>query len=115
MYNKKLKLRYLNNRSSKKDKDPLISKDLSSDDKWIANPNDEENTKVGDEELNLDVDEMANEIKGSLQLIDEGEDDFRDEDNKIGFDDGDKDGLNNYEYYHLLNDPNHISLDENGD
>ncbi|KAK2640975.1 hypothetical protein Ddye_022738 [Dipteronia dyeriana] len=115
MYNKKLKLIYLRNRSSKKDKDLLITKNISSDDEWIANPNDEESTKVGDKELNLDVDEMANEIRGNLQLIDEGEDDFGDEDNEIGFDYGDRDGLNNYEYDHLPNDPNHISLDENND
>ena len=64
MYNKKLKLRYLQNRSSKKDEDPLINQDLLSDDEWIANSNDEESTEVGDEELNLEVDEMTNEIGG---------------------------------------------------
>ncbi|KAK3225072.1 hypothetical protein Dsin_004934 [Dipteronia sinensis] len=112
MYNKKLKLRYLQNRSSKKDDDPLINQDLPSDDEWIANPNDEESTKVGDEELNLDVDEMANEIRG--------EDDIGDEDNEIVFDDVDgfEDGLNNYEYdLPIPNDPNsnHNSVDENND
>ncbi|KAK3212305.1 hypothetical protein Dsin_017011 [Dipteronia sinensis] len=78
MYNKKLKLRYLKNRSSKRDEDSLINQDIPSDDELIANPNDEESTEDGDEELNLDVDEMANKIRGSLQLIDEGEDDFGD-------------------------------------
>ncbi|KAK4834132.1 hypothetical protein QYF36_017480 [Acer negundo] len=53
----------------------------------------------------------------SLQLIDEGEDDFGDEDNEIGFDDADGDGLNNFEYDHLPNDPdpNLNSLDGKDD
>ncbi|KAK0607304.1 hypothetical protein LWI29_012889 [Acer saccharum] len=87
MYNKKLKLRYLQNRSSKKDEDHFIN--LPSGNEWIANPNDEESIEVGDEERNLDVDEMANEIGGSLQLINECENDFGDEDNEIGFNDVD--------------------------
>ncbi|KAK1560546.1 hypothetical protein Q3G72_027925 [Acer saccharum] len=99
----------------------ILSDDWS-DTRNRANPNDEESTEVGDEELNLEVDEMANEIGGSLQLIDggegegEGEDDFGDEDNEIGFDDVDgfQDGLNNYEY-DLPNDPNPNSVDENND
>ncbi|KAK2641076.1 hypothetical protein Ddye_022839 [Dipteronia dyeriana] len=51
---------------------------------------------------------MEDQLKnGSLQLIDEDEDDFGDEDNEIGFDDVDgyEDGLNNYEY-DLPNDLN---------
>ena len=32
---------------------------------------------------------MANEIRGSLQLVDEGKDDFGDADNDIGLDDVD--------------------------
>ncbi|KAI9193857.1 hypothetical protein LWI28_000718 [Acer negundo] len=52
----------------------------------------------------------------SLQLIDEGENDFGDEDNEIGFDDVDgfEDRLNNYEY-DLPNDPNPYSVDENNE
>ncbi|KAK4835794.1 hypothetical protein QYF36_014719 [Acer negundo] len=83
---------------------------------YLKNFEQEKHQEVGDEELNLEVDEMANEIRGSLQLIDEGEDDFGDEDNKIRFDDVDgfEDGLNNYEY-DLPNDPNPNSVDENND
>ncbi|TXG49418.1 hypothetical protein EZV62_025293 [Acer yangbiense] len=54
-------------------------------------------------------------IRGSLKLIDGGKDDFGDEDNEIELDDVDGDGLNNFEYDHLPNDPNPISLDENDD
>ena len=46
-------------------------------------------------------------------MIDGGKDDFGDEDNEIGLDDVDWDRLNNFEYDHLPNDPNPISLDEN--
>lgn len=62
MYNEKLRFR--KNRSFKKDEDPLIHEDLSSNDEWIAEPNDEENTDGGDDELNWDVDEMTNELRG---------------------------------------------------
>ncbi|KAK1555954.1 hypothetical protein Q3G72_033838 [Acer saccharum] len=76
------------------DEDSLINKDLSSDKEWIANPNDEESTAIHDEELNFDVDEIR----------DEYEDDFGVVENEIGFDDIDRDGLNNFEYDHLPND-----------
>ncbi|KVH90512.1 HAT dimerization [Cynara cardunculus var. scolymus] len=42
MYNKKLKHRFLKKQSLKEEDDPLIIDEVSSDDEWIANPNDEE-------------------------------------------------------------------------
>ncbi|KAK1586795.1 hypothetical protein Q3G72_006185 [Acer saccharum] len=49
------------------------------------------------------------------RLVDESEDYFEEEDNEIGFNDVDGDGLNTFEYDHLPNDLNHNILDENGD
>ena len=45
----------------------------------------------------------------------ECEGDCGDKDNEIGFNDVNGDGLNNFEYYHLPNDPSPNSLDENDD
>ncbi|KAJ9558026.1 hypothetical protein OSB04_012640 [Centaurea solstitialis] len=46
MYNKKLKQRFQKKKTLKDEEDPLSVEDISCDDEWVANPNDDEN---GDE------------------------------------------------------------------
>lgn len=46
MYNEKLKQKFLKKNSLKEEDDPLVVENVSSDDEWIANPNDDEGESV---------------------------------------------------------------------
>ncbi|KAF4355330.1 hypothetical protein F8388_026600 [Cannabis sativa] len=60
MYNRKLKHNFLKKQSGSVEYDPLIVENVSSDDEWVANPNDEE-----------DGDSRVIEIEGVVQIEDE--------------------------------------------
>ena len=61
MYNKKLKHKFFKKQSRKDEEDPLIVENLSFDDEWVANPNDED-----------DGDTRAIEVGGQIEIEDEG-------------------------------------------
>ncbi|XP_062099339.1 uncharacterized protein LOC133805231 isoform X2 [Humulus lupulus] len=61
MYNKKLKHKFFKKQSRREEDDPLIVENVSSDDEWVANPNDEE-----------DGDSRAIEVGGEIEIEDEG-------------------------------------------
>ena len=61
MYNKKLKHNFFKKQSRKDEEDPLIVENLSSDDEWVANPNDED-----------DSDTRTIEVGGQIEIEDEG-------------------------------------------
>ncbi|KAL5543777.1 hypothetical protein UlMin_007561 [Ulmus minor] len=94
MYNKRLKHKYLIAQSRKEDVDPLAleAKDLSSDDEWVANPNDDNE----EEEDQLDEEPQAcgskrgrgkrASRKYGFQLIDE-EDDWEEDESQEEEDD----------------------------
>ncbi|XP_062104413.1 uncharacterized protein LOC133815612 [Humulus lupulus] len=61
MYNKKLKHKFFKKQSRREEDDPLIVENVSSNDEWVANPNDEE-----------DGDSREIEVGGEIEIEDEG-------------------------------------------
>ncbi|PON47573.1 HAT, C-terminal dimerization domain containing protein [Parasponia andersonii] len=61
MYNKKLKHKFLKAQSRKEKDDPLIVENVSSDDEWVTNPNDEddEETRMIDLDEAIDVEDAG--------------------------------------------------------
>ncbi|PON81575.1 HAT, C-terminal dimerization domain containing protein, partial [Trema orientale] len=61
MYNKKLKHKFLKAKSRKEEDDPLIVENVSSDDEWVANLNDEDDEETRMIDLNeaIDVEDVG--------------------------------------------------------
>ncbi|KAJ9543748.1 hypothetical protein OSB04_023455 [Centaurea solstitialis] len=81
MYNKKLKQRIQKKKTLKDEEDPLSVEDISSDDEWVANPNDDEN---GDE-INRGEGESSRSRKRRSVLVDLDDEEDEEDDCRVDY------------------------------
>ncbi|KAH6825307.1 hypothetical protein C2S53_007031 [Perilla frutescens var. hirtella] len=71
MYNKKLKHKFLKKRSRKDEDDSLIVEEVSFDDEWVANPNDEEDMAIDVAEKTIEMMEGEDETSNKKRKTNE--------------------------------------------
>ncbi|KAJ9542821.1 hypothetical protein OSB04_029327 [Centaurea solstitialis] len=81
MYNNKLKQRFQKKKTLKDEEDPLSVEDISSDDEWVANPNDDEN---GDE-INRGEGESSRSRKRRSVLVDLDDEEDEEDDYRVNY------------------------------